>query len=540
MSSRKILFGNLGESRTMVKSVNVIIIAFLLMTGIGVGQNDPFALDLPEFAVCDRVLSPVYKIPSNSKYVAAELEGPGCINHIWVVLDRPKLSGALPTRPLKVMPNRKVIIRIYFDDAQTPNVEAPLGDFFGLMHGADYYPINTEFLSSQPWNGYNCYFKMPFAKSARIELETGGESVLFVSQVDWHRYPEQEMEEDRRFCGAWRRENRCQSYGEEFFMLDVNNPGQLIGFVYGVRLYDNEDRWSHAGAENLYIDGLGRYPIHIRGLGGEDTFGTAYGGAVFNPTTHLYASMPFYVHEDIGEARPAQRVVGYRFFVKDPIQWHESLHMRFASMQNDICSMVYWYQEGDVHSGVKMPSDFKHLLPNKRVSREETMSELPDSGSWKVGGPFENKDDSGISKALKGTLLAEVTGREQWITDRKAYHGFIDFNHLWRPHKFGVGVHYDDKVSVAQTVLKVDRNMTASVRLAWDDHLVMQVNGDKPIDMGGHKLFKQKTVKVPLKKGDNIVTLTLNNSKGLNNGGWAFAFKATAPDGNIIVPESPQ
>ena len=539
MSLSGMVSRDLGESKTMCKSAKVIMITFLLLTGVGIGQVDSFSLDLPEFAVCDRVLSPVYKIPANTKYVAAELEGPGCINHIWVVLDRPaKVSGALPNRAPKVMVNRKIIIRIYFDDAQTPNVEAPLGDFFGLMHGADYYPINTEFLSVVPWNGYNCYFEMPFAKNARIELETGEEEILFVAQVDWHRYPEQEMKEKRRFCGAWRRENKCQRYGEDFFMLDVDKPGQLIGFVYGVRLMDDEDRWSHAGAENLYIDGLGRYPTYIRGLGGEDTFGTAYGGSVYNPTTHLYASMPFYVHEDTGEARPAQRVVGYRFFVKDPIQWHESLHMRFGSMQNDICSMVYWYQEGEVHSGVKMPPSFRQLISN-RVPRKDTMTALPDSGSWKVGGPFENKDESGISKALKGTLVSEVLGQEQWITNRKSYHGYIDFNHLWRPHKFGVGVHYDDKVSVAQTVLKADRNMTVSVRVAWDDHLVMQVNRDKPIDMGSHKLFKQKTVNVSLKKGDNLITLTLNNSKGLNNGGWAFAFKAINPDGTIIVPLSP-
>jgi hypothetical protein len=82
--------------------------------------------------------------------------------------------------------------------------------------------------------------------------------------------------------------------------------------------------------------------------------------------------------------------------------------------------------------------------------------------------------------------------------------------------------------------------MTASVRLAWDDHMVMQVNREKPIDMGKNIMFDQKTVKVPLKKGDNLVTLTLSNTGRLSFGGWAFAFKATDSDGKIIVPRSPQ
>ena len=38
-------------------------------------------------------------------------------------------------------------------------------------------------------------------------------------------------------------------------MLDADGPGQLLGFVYGARLLDDIDRWSHGGAENIYLDG---------------------------------------------------------------------------------------------------------------------------------------------------------------------------------------------------------------------------------------------------------------------------------------------
>ena len=65
-----------------------------------------------------------------------------------------------------------------------------------------------------------------------------------------------------------------------------------------------------------------------------------------------------------------------------------------------------------------------------------------------------------------------------------------------------------------------------------------QVNNDKAIDMGNHQRFRQKTVEVPLQRGDNRVTLTLSNTTGQNHGGWAFAFKATDPQGNLLLPES--
>ena len=109
-------------------------------------------------------------------------------------------------KPARTWQTRKIILRIYFDGAKTPNVEAPLGDFFGVMHGLDYYPVNTPFISVKEHNGYECFFEMPFAKSARIEIANAPDaSNNFYLQVAWHRYPEQELKEKRRFCALARR-----------------------------------------------------------------------------------------------------------------------------------------------------------------------------------------------------------------------------------------------------------------------------------------------------------------------------------------------
>jgi hypothetical protein len=126
-----------------------------------------------------------------------------------------------------------------------------LRDRFGVMHGKAWYPVNTALLSVQAKSAYNCYFPMPFAKSARVEFEVGDRPQAVYCQVDWHRYPDQPLREKRRFCARWRREFPTQRYGEDFFMLDADGPGQLVGFVYGVRLIDNTDRWSHGGSDNI-------------------------------------------------------------------------------------------------------------------------------------------------------------------------------------------------------------------------------------------------------------------------------------------------
>ena len=473
-------------------------------------------LNLPKRAVPDRV-SIVTRIGAGERKTLAQLEGAGCIRHLFLVLERPQ------RRPAS---SRQAILRIYFDDQTTPYVEAPVGDFFGVMHGEGYYDINSKYLSVKAWSGYNCYFPMPFAQSARVELEAapGGTAATFMT--DWHRYPDQAMTEQRRFCARWRREMPARSYGEDFMLLDADGPGQLLGFAYGVRLLDDDDRWSHGGADNIYIDGEGQHPAFIRGIGGEDCFGRGFGGNLHPVDSHLYEGMPFYTHDDQGLARPAPRLVGYRFYDQDAILYERSIQFRFGSMQNDICSTVYWYQEGAVRPFFEMPG-FDKLLPETELPAGACDLALPDRGGWLLAGPVERD-------ALHQTNIEELS----WIASRP-HHGFVDFNHSFHPTGRGVGAHYKGVVGFAQCVVRAQRATTASLQLAWDDNLEIAVNGADPIALGGHSAFRSKVIEISLVAGENTLALTLSNESGSNHGGWAFAFKCTTLEGDVLLPEPP-
>src|SRR5690606_25718555 len=115
-------------------------------------------LNLPSFPVADRVVM-IQMLRAGERMTFARMEGPGCIRRLWIGMG------------YKLLDNRKVMIRIYFDDAEVPHVEAPLGDFFGVMHGLPWYPVNTPAFSVNEKSGYTCHFPMPFARAARIELE---------------------------------------------------------------------------------------------------------------------------------------------------------------------------------------------------------------------------------------------------------------------------------------------------------------------------------------------------------------------------------
>src|SRR4051794_3080592 len=79
----------------------------------GMQRSDPTtSLKLPRDPVPDRV-SIKRTLKPKEKYTYATLDGPGCIRHIWITPTRSEVG------------NRQTIIRIYFDGATTPHVEAP-------------------------------------------------------------------------------------------------------------------------------------------------------------------------------------------------------------------------------------------------------------------------------------------------------------------------------------------------------------------------------------------------------------------------------
>ena len=176
---------------------------------------------------------------------------------------------------------------------------------------------------------------MPFARGARIEAEAGPDVdppriILF---VDWHAYPDGALQEPLRFHAQFRRENPCQAFGRNYLLMDAVGRGYLLGFNYGVAVRDDRARWSHAGAENIYVANETGAPegtfAYLRGGGGEDTFGASYGGVLHQPSSHLDQGVPYYAQEDLGPAFARHTLAAYRFFASDAIPF--SAPSTFAS-----------------------------------------------------------------------------------------------------------------------------------------------------------------------------------------------------------------
>src|SRR5699024_2641502 len=134
--------------------------------------------------------------------------------HIWCTVALP------PEEPPEVTEAdylRRLVLRITWDDGEHPSVLAPLGDFFGVGHGRTANFVSAPLqMSPEDGKGFNCWFAMPFAARARVEVISELESapVFFYYYIDYELH--ERAEEDLGYFHAqWRRENPTDGQGEQ-------------------------------------------------------------------------------------------------------------------------------------------------------------------------------------------------------------------------------------------------------------------------------------------------------------------------------------
>lgn len=505
--------------------------------------GDLIGLDLPHTSRPSKVSTRMV-LKANEKATLAELKGPGCIRCLLIVMHRREKNQG-----------RKQVLRIYWDGEESPSIESPVTDLFGVCNGEFYYPINSIFLSVKHQDAYTCYLPMPFARSARIELEAGPAGGGVTLQVEWDRYREP-MKEEMRFHAKWRREFPAPAFGKEYLVLDAVGRGVFMGFAYGLRQHDLSENWAHGGADEFYFDGDTEYPAFVHGNGGEDTFGTGFGAVVHDPESHLFSGIPLWTYEDRGDPYPVINMGAYRFYPNEHFAFSKSLQLRFGCLANDICSTAYWYQTEPHRDFFRMPS-WDKMLPGVELRSEECDIPAQDSGQWWLCGAFPLSD-------MTRTLPPEIGFDPQavydvqwetgsaWTKDvapdhpqTKAHwmlcndiHGFVDFSHAFRPRALGVWRAWDG-VACATTWLTVSEDSDASLTFTWDDDLVYSLNDAEPISLGRHEEFDTEEVTVHLQKGANRLCVKQSNTFGKNWGGWCFALLARLRDGTVLKPGAP-
>ena len=285
-------------------------------------------------------ISPSIRIAPGETRTLADVRGSGAIQHIWMTL-----TGHW----------RHSILRIYWDDQETPSVECPAGDFFACGWG-QYAQISSLAVCVNPGSAFNCYWEMPYRSGFRMTMTNiAAQEMTLYYQIT---FTETDIPDDLAYFHAQFRRVNPLPYKQVYTILDgVCGQGQYVGtyMAWGV----NNNGWWGEGEIKFYIDGDDEYPT-ICGTGTEDYFCGSYNFDVgkdqggYREFTTPYSGLAQVIRPD-GLYRSQMRFGMYRWHMTDPIRFERDLRVtiqalgwrsggRYLPLQDDIASVAYWYQ----------------------------------------------------------------------------------------------------------------------------------------------------------------------------------------------------
>lgn len=284
-------------------------------------------------------VSPSVRIAPRSSFVMGEILHGGVIRHIWLTCFPDQWQSA--------------VLKIYWDGEEEPSVVCPVGSFFCNGWGQR-SNVNSLAVTVNPAGGFNCYFPMPFRKSAKIVMQnlSVNEMCLYY-QID---YEQSEVGADEAYFHAQYRASRPLRYKEAHTILDgVRGEGHYVGTYIAWQV--NNNGWWGEGEVKFYIDGDKEFPT-ICGTGTEDYFGGAWNfehpQGEYGLFSTAYQGLTQVLKPD-GLYRANTRFSMYRWHLPDPVRFSEDLKVtiqalgwrsdrRYLPLQDDIMSVAYWYQ----------------------------------------------------------------------------------------------------------------------------------------------------------------------------------------------------
>jgi hypothetical protein len=306
-----------------------------------------------------------HRVDPGQTHVLMDEKGPGVITHIWLTFLGPEPQAWAPKGSAD---HQEMLLRMYWDDNPRPAVEAPVGDFFANCFGkrseVTSLPVIVEDADS-----YNCYWHMPFRKSARIEIENQSDKPigLLYYNIDWIK--KDRLPDDTPYFHAQYRQEYPVQKGKDYLVLETQGKGHYVGTVLAVRT--RSPSWFGEGDEKIYIDGEAKPSIW--GTGTEDYFLSAWG---LKTTSTPYFGVPYFDQWGIVGGHTS----AYRWHINDPIVFNTGIKvtlehfgwispdenpnyksMSWNEREDDYASVAFWYQTG--------PSTFSARAPHARQRR---------------------------------------------------------------------------------------------------------------------------------------------------------------------------
>ena len=314
-----------------------------------------------------------FRIAPGATHVLMDERGPGVITHIWLTFLGPEPQDWAKQGSAN---HQEMLLRMYWDGRERPAVEAPVGDFFANCFGERREVVSLPVVVEDA-DSYNCYWRMPFRKSARIEIENQSDrpiSLLYYN-IDWLKLDK--LPKKTPYFHAQYRQEYPVKPGEDYVVLETQGKGHYVGTVLAVRT--RSPAWFGEGDEKIYIDGESKPSIW--GTGTEDYFLSAWG---LRTTSTPFFGVPYFDEWGIVGGHTS----AYRWHLSDPLVFQRGIKvtlehfgwispdenpeyraMSWNEREDDYASVAFWYQTGESTFNARAPHARERALPSlERVS----------------------------------------------------------------------------------------------------------------------------------------------------------------------------
>ena len=281
--------------------------------------------------------------------VLADLEGPGVLTHFWFTQRNHY---------------RECLLRITWDDAASPSVLVPLGDFFGLGHGIVNSYQSALFTASTNSNNHfnegcalNSYvpIAVPEAGAGGVgQRERRGTPAVFLHRpraagpaARRGRLPARRVSAHQpvRGLGHEIRVNTPESnvvnrereaWDNNYVILDTRGRGHYLGCNLSVTNF--QGTWWGEGDDMIWVDGY-RWPPDLHGTGSEDYLNQAWG---MQDNAFLRNGSSIFEHHTAGYQ------TSYVLHLENPVRFRKEVkvtieHGHGNHLANEMASTAYWY-----------------------------------------------------------------------------------------------------------------------------------------------------------------------------------------------------
>jgi hypothetical protein len=261
---------------------------------------------------------------------------------------------------------RQTLLHITFDDYPWPQVQAPLGDFFGAAPGINPY-VSLPF-SVHPDNTMVCRFVMPFKHRMVLRLENRGKQKVQIQGHAGYQDYAWDEQQSMHFRARWRVNHQLTASNQQVMDLPfllAEGKGLYVGTA-SYLLNPNSvptpyGNWWGEGDEKVFID--------------DDTLPSLFGTGSEDYYNYAWSSPDIFAYPFCGQPRndgPGNRgfVTNFRWHILDPLPFLERIRFYMELFSHERTPGLSYARIGYHYARPGLTDDHIPLMPEDLRSQE--------------------------------------------------------------------------------------------------------------------------------------------------------------------------